>query len=144
MKRIIVLTLLNILTLLSFAQVGDDKVIKLFIKYQSCFAMLPEIYEIDLNDKIILSVSPIIDLPGNTQKRKSKKLGKKKWERLSYLIDKTDFKSIDSSTAQGIDGAWYYIDIESTDKELKKIKIWSGYAPTSLIDLHNLLKNYLK
>lgn len=122
---------------------SDGNAERILIYYQSSFAVLPEIYEINLTDRRIEKISPIREFPENTQKRFSRKVGKSKWKKIINSIETTNFYTLSSSEGQGIDGAWYTIKIYG-ESGITKLKIWSGYAPESLIELHNTIKKIFK
>jgi hypothetical protein len=140
MKKMIIIFIMIFHTLISSAQVTETKIKKILFTYQSCFSTLPEIYEINLNEKKVDYISPIIKTSGVSEISTSKKYKKKKWNNLVNLIDKINFVSMDSTIVYGIDGAWFNFDIEYSNGKLKKYKIWAGDVPVELIKFHNLLE----
>ncbi len=139
MKKAVIALLLNLLTIISFTQNADREITKIRIRYQPSFSSLPELYEIRLNEGKVDYISPITRIPSGEEERVTKKLNRSNHKKLSELIGKIDFYSINSSTGQGIDGAWFSLNVEYTNGETKQIKIWSDQGPKSLLELHRFL-----
>ncbi|MEI6577622.1 MAG: hypothetical protein WCO63_15715 [Bacteroidota bacterium] len=144
MKNVFLILLVSLFSLTIIAQNMRDSINNLIIRYHSSFSPFSETYELKVITKSIAYVSPFKELPDSLEKRKSKNLSVKKWAALYELIEKTKFDSIGSSTGQGIDGAWYYINIEYCNGLKKYLEIRSGYAPESLYKIHEFLRKELK
>lgn len=100
---------LSLSFLVSAAQ--NEKVItNIKIRYQSSFAVLPEFYEIKIDDRTVDYISPIITIPSGERTRESKRFNRKKWNEIMGLINRTNFLLMDSTSAQQI--------FQSRDKEL--------------------------
>lgn len=135
---IFLLSLFSILPLTS--QQEEIKLTEISIRYQSTFASLPELYRILLTDRKIEEISPITSTSGEPVRTRTKRIPKKKWAKIISFVESDKFQSLETSTEQGIDGAWYSITSKYTNGQTKTVKIWSGHATAELINFYNLIK----
>lgn len=124
----------------SLGKISEPEIIEIRIKYQSSFSLLAKDYTIKMMEKKVIYTSPIVPLPDGNPIVKIKKIRSKKWEKLINLIDALDINSLNSSTVQGIDGGWYSLSIFYFNNGTKELKMWTGYTPDELLEIHNLIK----
>jgi hypothetical protein len=138
MKRGIIILISCLYTQLLISQIERNEIVKISLRYNSTFSPLPELYEVNLHEKTINYINPI-EYPDG-KRIETKKLNKKKWKELNNIIKKIQFKSLVDSTSYGIDGAWYFLNVDFSNNETRQYKIWSGNAPTYLCELHKIIK----
>lgn len=136
---IFILSFLSIFPLPS--QQEEIRLTEISIRYQSTFSSIPELYRLLIIDRKIEEISPITGVSGEPVRIRTKWIRKNKWTKIMSFVESEEFQSMETSTEQGIDGAWYSITSKYTNGQKKTVKIWSGYATAELINFHNLIKN---
>lgn len=123
------------------SQQEDVRVTEISIRYQSTFATLPELYRILILDRKIEEISPITNTSVEPSRIKTKKNPKKKWMKIKSFIESNQFQYLNSSSEQGIDGAFYSLTSKYENGQTKTLKIWSGDATPELKEFYNQVKN---
>ena len=133
--------LLSLLVIFSITSQQEVNVTEISIRYQSSSASLPELYRILLSEREVEEISPITGTSGEPTRTKTKRIPKKKWTKIMSFLESDEFQSLETSTEQGIDGAWYSITSKYANGQTKTVEVWSGHATPELIDFYNQIKN---
>ncbi|WP_020529501.1 hypothetical protein [Flexithrix dorotheae] len=139
MKRILIaFAFLSLIP--SLGKISEPEIIEIRVKYQSSFSPLPEDYTINMMERKVVYTSPIIPSPNGNPKAKTKKIRGKKWKKLIALIEALDINSMNSTKGQEIDRGWYSLSIFYSNDGTKELKMWTGYTPDELLEIHQLIK----
>src|SRR5665647_1064824 len=121
------LTLLIFITLFHFASYAQDKnreITKLIIAYKGDSALFIEKYEIDVTEKQVYYITPIMNyLDVQGQKYRTEiKVNMQEWNEIMNLISAIDFKKLESYNLTESDTADYFAEITLNQSKAIGIK----------------------
>jgi len=140
------LTLLIFITLFHFASYAQDKnreITKLIIAYKGDSALFIEKYEIDVTEKQVYYITPIMNyLDVQGQKYRTEiKVNMQEWNEIMNLISAIDFKKLESYNLTESDTADYFAEITLNQSKAIGIKLSQGIMPVELRKIFKIIRN---
>jgi hypothetical protein len=141
MKEITFIIILTFLNLISTAQSNNGQIERLTISYNGDSTLLTEKYEIDIVNKKVFSITPImnyLDIKG-TKYRTHIKFNRQSWTELTDLINRIDFSKLDSINRPN-KKITYYIEMENLRQEIRSYSIMNEDESGGIKDLFEIIR----
>ncbi|MDD4970630.1 MAG: hypothetical protein PHT07_14485 [Paludibacter sp.] len=143
MRKLILLTIITLFQLASYAQEKNREITKLFIAYKGDSTLFIEKYEIDVTEKQVYYITPImnyLDVQGQKY-RTERNINKKEWNDIMTLIYAIDLKKIESYNLAESDKIDYFAQITLNQSKTIEIKLSQEIMPVELRKIFRIIRN---
>ena len=140
------LALFIFITLIHFASCAQDtnkEITKLIIAYKGDSTLLIEKYEIDVLEKQVYYITPImnyLDIQGQKY-RTGIKVNMQEWNDIMSLISAIDFKKLELCNLNDSDTVDYSAEITLNQSKAVEIKLSQGIMPIELRKIIKIIRN---
>ena len=143
MRKLAIFIFITLIHFASCAQDTNKEITKLIIAYKGDSKLLIEKYEIDILDKQIYYITPImnyLDVQGQKY-RTGIKVNMQEWNDIMSLIYTIDFNKLASYNLKGSDIVDYSVEITLNQSKMVEIKLSQGIVPIELRKIFRIIRN---
>jgi len=143
MRKLILLTIITLFHLASYAQERNREITKLIIAYKGDSTLFIEKYEIDVTEKQVYYITPImnyLDVQGQKY-RTERNINKKEWNDIMTLIYAIDLKKLESYNLAESDKVDYFAQITFNQSKTVEIKLSQEIMPVELRKIFRIIRN---
>jgi len=143
MRKLAIFIFITLIHFASCAQDTNKEITKLIIAYKGDSTLLIEKYEIDILDKQIYYITPImnyLDVQGQKY-RTGIKVNMQEWNDIMSLIYTIDFNKLASYNLKGSDIVDYSVEITLNQSKMVEIKLSQGIVPIELRKIFRIIRN---
>jgi hypothetical protein len=143
MRKLAIFIFITLIHFASYAQDTNKEITKLIIAYKGDSTLFIEKYEIDIPDKQIYSITPIMNyLDVQGQKYRTRKIvNMQEWNDITSLIYAIDFKKLASCNLKDSDKVDYFVEIISNQSKMVEIKLSQGIVPIELRKIFKIIRS---